>query len=237
MPLILLVEDDVAVSGALSRALTDAGHVVRPVGNAGSALRVIATDPPDLVILDLGLPDMDGLDVLRMLRGISNAPVIVATARRSERDIIRLLDAGADDYVTKPFSSAQMSARINAVLRRGQGTPGPATVPAGVTIGALHVNPQQRFASIGGQPLQLTKKEFDLLAYLAQRAGRVVSRRELLTEVWQRPDSSGEDQTIDVHVSWLRRKLGESATAPRYLRTFRGVGVMLVDPEQPPAQP
>ena len=130
MPLILLVEDDVAVSGALSRALTDAGHVVRPVGNAGSALRVIATDPPDLVILDLGLPDMDGPDVLRMLRGISNVPVIVATARRRSGDIVRLLNAGADDYVTKPFSRRSMSARIAAVLRRGQGTPGPAAVPA-----------------------------------------------------------------------------------------------------------
>jgi DNA-binding response OmpR family regulator len=229
MPLILLVEDDPAVSGALSRALTDAGHAVRAVDHAAAALQVVIAERPDLVILDLGLPDMDGIDALRMMRAITDTPVIVATARRDEGDIIRLLNAGADDYVTKPFSSAHMTARIAAVLRRGRILTDTAE-PAGIQIGGLYLNPDQRFASVDGRPLRLTRKEYDLLLYLAQRVGRVVPRRDLLVEVWRQP-SGPEGQSIDVHVSWLRRKLGESATAPRFLRTIRGVGVMLVNPD------
>jgi DNA-binding response OmpR family regulator len=226
MALILLVEDDRYITAALTRALSDAGHVVRPVGQAGEALRVLTDDQPDLVILDLGLPDIDGTDALRMMRSVSQVPVIVATARRSETDIISLLGAGADDYVTKPFSSGHILARIAAVLRRTR-TADPA--PSVITVGELVISPRQRRVSLHGAPLQLTRREFDVLTYLAERVGQVVSRRELLTEVWNQ-SRIGEEQTIDVHISWLRRKLGETAAAPRFLHTVRGVGVMMVEP-------
>ena len=227
MALILLVEDDRYITAALTRALSDAGHVVRPVAQAGEALKVLTDDQPDLVILDLGLPDIDGTDALRMMRSVSQVPVIVATARRSEADIIRLLGAGADDYVTKPFSSGHILARIAAVLRRTRTAADPA--PSVITVGELVISPRQRQVSLHGAPLQLTRREFDVLTYLAERVGQVVSRRELLTEVWNQ-SRIGEEQTIDVHISWLRRKLGETAAAPRFLHTVRGVGVMMVEP-------
>ena len=228
MALILLVEDDRNITAALTRALSDAGHVVRPVGQATEALKILTEEHPDLVILDLGLPDIDGTDALRMMRSVSEVPVIVATARRSEADIITLLSAGADDYVTKPFSSGHILARIAAVLRRTQATADPA--PVVITVGDLQISPRQRKVSLHGAALQLTRREFDVLTYLAERVGQVVSRRELLTEVWNQ-SRIGEEQTIDVHISWLRRKLGETAAAPRYLHTVRGVGVMMVEPQ------
>jgi DNA-binding response OmpR family regulator len=228
MALILLVEDDRNITAALTRALSDAGHVVRPVGQATEALRILTAEKPDLVILDLGLPDIDGTDALLMIRSISEVPVIVATARRAEADIIALLSAGADDYVTKPFSGGHILARIAAVLRRTQAVAD--TTPNTITVGELVISPRQRKVSLHGKPLQLTRREFDVLTYLAERVGQVVSRRELLTEVWNQ-SRIGEEQTIDVHISWLRRKLGETAAAPRFLHTVRGVGVMMVDPQ------
>ncbi|MBB5869051.1 DNA-binding response OmpR family regulator [Allocatelliglobosispora scoriae] len=227
MPLVLLVEDDPTVRAALTYALTDAGLAVRAVGSGLEALRVVTIQAPDLVVLDLGLPDIDGADALRMLRAICDVPVVVATARRQESDAIALLNAGADDYVTKPFSGAHLLARIGAVLRRGRAAPAAEPV---IHVGGLRLEPDQRAAWLDGEPLQLTRREFDLLSYLAARPGRVVTRRELVTEVWQQQPLKGADQTLDVHLSWLRRKLGESAAAPRFLRTVRGVGVMLVAP-------
>jgi DNA-binding response OmpR family regulator len=227
MALILLVEDDRYITAALTRALGDAGHVVHPVGQAAAALKILTDDRPDLVILDLGLPDIDGTDALRMMRAVSDVPVIVATARRSEADTIRLLDAGADDYVTKPFSAGHILARISAVLRRSRSAPD--ATPTVITVGELEISPRRRQATLNGAPLQLTRREFDVLTYLAERVGQVVSRRELLTEVWNQA-RIGEEQTIDVHISWLRRKLGETAAAPRFLHTVRGVGVMMVEP-------
>jgi DNA-binding response OmpR family regulator len=226
MAVILLVEDDPIISAALHRSLTDASHVVRTASRATDALRMVTDDRPDLVILDLGLPDIDGADALRMMRSVSDVPVIVATARRSEGDIIRLLNDGADDYVTKPFSGGHILARISAVLRRNRPA---ATQAADITVGPLTIHPQRRQATLDGEVLKLTRREFDVLAYLAERAGRVVSRRELMTEVWQQAHI-GEEQTIDVHISWLRRKLGETAAQPRFLHTVRGVGVMMVVP-------
>ncbi len=228
MALILLVEDDRNITAALCRALSDAGHVVRPVGQATAALKIITEERPDLVILDLGLPDIDGTDALRMMRSVSTVPVIVATARRSEADIIQLLSDGADDYVTKPFSAGHILARIAAVLRRTQVAV--ETTPPVITVGELEISPRQRRVALRGEPLQLTRREFDVLTYLAERVGQVVSRRELLTEVWNQT-RIGEEQTIDVHISWLRRKLGETAAAPRFLHTVRGVGVMMVEPK------
>ncbi len=226
MPLVLIVEDDAIIRDALSDALSSAGHAVRAVDSALAGLREVRQEEPDLVILDLGLPDLDGSDALRMIRAVSEVPIIVATARRGELEAIRLLNAGADDYLTKPFSAAHVLARVSAVLRRSRHQLREATI---VQIGPLRLDEGSRTATLDGVPLTLTRKEYDVLAYLAARPGRVVTRKELFTEVWQQP-FVGADQTLDVHLSWLRRKLGESAAQPRLLRTVRGVGVMLVPP-------
>jgi DNA-binding response OmpR family regulator len=229
MATVLLVEDDHVVRGAMLRSLADRGHAVHAVGTALDALRRVAAETPDLVVLDLGLPDLDGADALRMLRGITDVPIIIATARDDEQTVVRLLRAGADDYMVKPFTGAHLDARITTVLRR-VGRASRAAQPAVHEVGGLRVDVGERSACLDGEMLALTRKEFDLLAYLAARPGRVVSRRELLEEVWRQP-SVGEDQTIDVHLYWLRRKLGESAAKPRYLRTVRGVGFRLVVPD------
>ncbi|OLT25996.1 DNA-binding response regulator [Nocardiopsis sp. CNR-923] len=231
MATVLLVEDDQRVRDALVRALRGQGHVVYPVGTALDALRQTAEHEPDLVILDLGLPDLDGAAALRMLRGHSDVPVIVATARGDEPSIVRLLNDGADDYVVKPFSSAQLAARMNALLRRSSRSSTGSSDPGDLTVGELTISLTTRQAALAGRPLELSRREFDLLAYLAEHVGRVVSRRELVEAVWHEHPFVGHDQTIDVHMSWLRRKLGESASRPRYLRTVRGVGLKLVEPE------
>jgi DNA-binding response OmpR family regulator len=166
---------------------------------------------------------VDGHEVLRMLRAVSPTPIIVATAREEETEIVRALDAGADDYLVKPFGADQLDARIRAVLRRHQSSD---RADEPLTIGNLVLDTAARTATVDGRPLDLTPREFDLLAYLAQRAGTVVSRRELLAEVWHQP-YGGAEKTIDVHLSWLRRKLGETADEPRLLHTVRGVGVRL----------
>ncbi|WP_433255538.1 response regulator transcription factor [Streptosporangium sp. CA-135522] len=226
MAQLLLVEDDAQVRSALTRALTERGHAVTSAGAGMSGLTQAMETRPDLVLLDLGLPDLDGCEVLRMLRAVSAVPVIVTTARDDEAEIVRALNAGADDYVVKPFSSAHLDARIRAVLRRGRETDeekGP------VVVGGLHIQRAAREATLDGISLGLTPREFELLHYLAVRAGQVVTKRELLTEVW-RMAYGGADKTVDVHLSWLRRKLGESAQRPRYLQTVHGVGVKLVDP-------
>ncbi|NUT48642.1 MAG: response regulator transcription factor [Saccharothrix sp.] len=223
---VLLVEDDPVVRSAVSRALTGLGHAVLPVGTALAALREITGSTFDLVVLDLGLPDMDGADALRMMRGVCDVPVIVATARDDETEIVRLLNAGADDYLVKPFSSEHLAARLSAVLRRARKD----TAPSTFRIGRLTVDPDRREAKLDGRELNLTRKEFDLLAYLAAREGRVVPRAELLANLWNLPGRH-DDQTLDVHLSWLRRKLGERAAQPRYLHTVRGVGFKLTAAE------
>ncbi|WP_030170939.1 response regulator transcription factor [Spirillospora albida] len=225
MATVLLVEDDDYVRQALLRELRDLGHAVRSAGRALDALREVTAEAPEVVVLDLGLPDLDGGEALKMLRAVSDVPVIVATARDDEREIIRLLGSGADDYVIKPFSAGHLHARITAVLRRARTAP----QQDALVIGDLRVDTERRQVTLAGAVLQLSRKEFDLLAFLARNAGRVVRRQELLAQVWQQP--YGDDQTIDVHVSWLRRKMGESAAKPRYLHTVRGVGLMLTAPE------
>ncbi|SDK06595.1 DNA-binding response regulator, OmpR family, contains REC and winged-helix (wHTH) domain [Lentzea albidocapillata subsp. violacea] len=227
MSKVLVVEDDPVVQAALVHALTDLGHVVQAVGTAVAALREAGTSDLDLVILDLGLPDLDGVAALRMLRGVSNVPVIVATARGAEASVVSTLNAGADDYIVKPFSAEHLAARINALLRRTGGSSVPSEV---VELGGLRIDLAQRAATLGDSALALSRREFDLLAYLAQRPGRVVSRREIIQAVWGNP-YVGDDKTIDVHASWLRRKLGETAAHPRYLHTVRGVGFKLAAPE------
>jgi DNA-binding response OmpR family regulator len=241
MASLLVVEDDPGIRAELIAVLTGEGHVVRSASDGFGGLREVTRGPLDAVILDLGLPDLDGGDALRMIRGISRVPVLIVTARDEDAEIIRLLNAGADDYLVKPFSGGQLTARLAAVLRRsGLNSPaapaagahalqdGPAPLHAPLWIGPLHIDPGSRTTHLHGQEVQLTRREFDLLAFLAANADQVVSKRRILAEVWREPYV--EDQTIDVHLSALRRKLGESAAAPVLLRTVRGVGIKLVTP-------
>jgi DNA-binding response OmpR family regulator len=225
MPAVLIIEDEQRIRESLARRLADLGYDVDSAGGGLAGLESVVAHPPDVVILDLGLPDVDGREVLKMIRAVSPVPVIVATARDDEAEIVRVLDAGADDYVIKPFSAEQLEARIRAVLRRV----GEDNLGGTIEVGELSIDPQAREAVLSDQDLELTRKEFDLLFYLAERAGTVVGKRELLAEVWRQP-YGGADKTVDVHLSWLRRKMGESAAAPVYLHTVRGVGVKLIAP-------
>ena len=227
MAQLLVVEDDAAIRGALIRALTERGHAVTSTPAAMPALRHVLQTPPDLILLDLGLPDLGGYEVLQMVRAVSPVPVVVITARDDEAEIIRVLNAGADDYVTKPFGSGQIEARIRAVLRRASQADAQPQAP--LEVGGLRLDAEGREATLDGRPLDLSRREFELLHYLAARAGQVVTRRDLLTHVWRMP-YGGADKTVDVHVSWLRRKFGETAQQPRYLHTVRGVGVKLTPP-------
>ncbi|MCX6395341.1 MAG: response regulator transcription factor [Propionibacteriales bacterium] len=228
MARVLLVEDDAAIRLSMIKALESHGYAVVSTPSGLAALESVVSDPPDVVLLDLGLPDVDGLLVLGMLRGVSDVPVIVLTARDDDATIVAALDAGADDYVVKPFGVDHVAARIRAVLRRGGSTgPGEGTV----RVGGLEIDPRSRRVTLDRVEVVLTRKEFDLLLALASRPGEVVTKRTLLSEVWQQAYGGG-DRTVDVHLSWLRRKLGESAAAPRYLRTVRGVGVRLADPDE-----
>ena len=225
MASVFVVEDDHQIRELAVRALADAGHVVRAEATAMAALQAIVDTAPDVVVLDLGLPDLDGGDLLRMIRAVSDVPVIIATARDEESEIVRLLDAGADEYVVKPYSGPELEARVRALLRRVE-TGGQIRT---LVVGGIVIDLRARTVMVDGEMVACNRKEFDLLAYLAAQVGTVVSREELYAEVWREP-YGGADKTIDVHLSWLRRKLGETAAEPRYLHTVRGVGIKLVDP-------
>ena len=219
---VLLVEDDDGIATPLSAALRGDGHEVVRVATGGDALRV-AEQGVAAVVLDLGLPDIDGVEVCRRLREIApHAPVLMLTARTSEADVVVGLDAGADDYVTKPFRLAELLARLRALLRRAAAD-APRTTHRTVTAQDVRVDIDARRAWVGETELELTPKEFDLLALLVSEAGTVVSRDRIMQEVWD-TNWFGSTKTLDMHVSWLRRKLGDDANAPRYVTTVRGVG-------------
>jgi len=222
---VLIVEDDATIRTALVRALTARQHSTMTAPTAMEGLQSLVEHRPDVVLLDLGLPDLDGASLLAMIRAVSDVPVIVVSARDEGAGIVALLNAGADDYLIKPFAADQLDARIRAVLRRAESV----KVAGPVTVGGIVVDARARTALLDGVPLDLSPKEFDLLYYLAERAGEVVGKRELLAKVWNQP-YGGADKTVDVHLSWLRRKLGESGETPRYLHRVRGVGVKLAPP-------
>jgi DNA-binding response OmpR family regulator len=225
MSTILVIEDDPAIRRGVERSLSERGNVVTVAATGMAGLEQVLLQRPEVVLLDLGLPDVEGLTLITMIRAASEVPIVVLTARDDDATIVRALDGGADDYVVKPFGADQVAARVRAVLRR---TSTAATVEP-IRIGDLVLDERSRTATLAGVPLDLAKKEFDLLLTLAHRQGEVVTKRELLAEVW-RQAYGGSDRTVDVHLSWLRRKLGESAAEPRYLLSVRGVGVKLVDP-------
>jgi two-component system, OmpR family, KDP operon response regulator KdpE len=226
MTAILVVEDDEPIRTGLQRGLRERGFAVAAVGTGVSALEHVIAERPDVVLLDLGLPDVEGLTLISMIRAASEVPILVITAQDADPTMVKALDSGADDYVVKPFGTDQVAARIRAVLRRSGRDAGPAEP---ITVGDLQVDERSRTATLAGRPIELARKEFDVLLLLASRAGEVVTKRELLAEVWQQA-YGGSDRTVDVHLSPLRRKLGESAAQPHYLHSVRGVGVRLVDP-------
>ena len=210
-------------------ALAIRGHRVRVAATARAGLEQASLEEPDVVILDLGLPDGDGLEVCAQLRRWFRNPIIVLSADGAEDRKVAALDLGADDYVTKPFSMPELLARLRVATRHRE-LVAAALDPAMLVVGDVEIDTAARTVRIAGEPVELTRKEFELLAHLAANAGHVVTKRQLMADIWQQP-YGGADKTVDVHLSWLRRKLGETAADPRYLRTIRGVGVKLVDPE------
>jgi two-component system, OmpR family, KDP operon response regulator KdpE len=226
---VLMIEDDPLIRASVVRALRNLPHVVTSASTAMDGLRLALSSHPDVMLLDLGLPDLDGRSLLAMVRAVSQVPVIVISARDQDKDIVEVLNAGADDYLVKPFTSAQLDARIRAVLRCTQRDqrPGP------IVVGGLRIDTGTRQVSLDGTVLELSPKEFDLLRYLAENLGQVISKRTLVAEVWNQP-YGGSDRTVDVHLHWLRRKLGETADGPQYLHRVRGVGIRLVDPGADP---
>lgn len=225
MAFILIIEDDQRIRGLMARVLAEKGYEVDGAATALDGLQAIVQGSPDVVVLDMGLPDLDGAELLKMIRAVTDVPVIVATARSEDADVIRTLDAGADDYLVKPFSVDELEARVRAVLRRASVDPSRSVI----RLGGLTLDPGARVATLEGETLQLSPKEFDLLAYLADRPDTVVSKRQLLAEVWRQP-YGGSEKTVDVHISWIRKKLGETAAESRYVHTVHGVGIKLIDP-------
>ena len=219
---ILLIEDEEAISEPLAAALAREGFEPLVAGTAAAGLELFEKRSPDLVLLDVMLPDGDGRDLLRRIRETSRTPVVMLTARGEETDRVLGLELGADDYVTKPFSAAELAARVRAVLRRAGGD-APQAEGTLLEAGDVRMNLETHTAERAGEPLDLTVKEFELLRVLLERAGKLVRRDELVHEVWD-PAWFGSTKTLDVHVSALRKKLGDDPAAPRYIHTVRGVG-------------
>lgn len=225
---ILVVEDEASISEPLCSALEREGFVPAVAKTAAEALTLARGTDPDVILLDLMLPDGDGRDVCRSIRVFSEVPIIMLTARGTEVDRIVGLEIGADDYVVKPFSSGELIARIRALLRR---TSGPKQQPVEHTIGGLIVDEASRRATLDGEQIELSRKEFDLLVELVRAAGTVVSREALMAAVWDE-NWFGSTKTLDVHIGWLRKKLGDDSNEPRYLHTVRGVGFRFTAPEE-----
>jgi len=226
-PTILLVEDERSIAEPIASALEREGFEPVIAASAKAALELFHRHDPTLVLLDIALPDGDGREVCRELRRESAVPIIMLTARGTETDRVVGLELGADDYVVKPFSSAEVIARIRAVLRRSRHE---ATAEPPLEIDGLRLDPGARTATLDGAPLDLSRKEFDLLARLMRDAGRVVTREDLMSDVWDE-NWFGSTKTLDVHVGFLRRKLDDDAADPRFLHTVRGVGFRFTGPE------
>ena len=223
---ILVIEDDQRIRELICHHLAGDGYGVTSESTGLEGLRTLTAQKPDALVLDLGLPDLDGIDLLKMVRAVSELPVLVLTAREDETSILAAFTGGADDYVVKPISGPQLSARLAALLRRR-----PSETGDTLLVGGIEIHLGSREVKLDGQLLELTAKEFDLLAYLASRPGTVVSKDDLHAAIWKTPTGAG-GRTIDVHLSTLRRKLGEKPTDERrYLHTLIGAGVCLSDPD------
>ena len=222
MPSVLVVDDEPNIRELVTVYFTAAGFDVRQAADGPSALDSVRDTPPDLVILDIMLPGVDGSTVCRRIRETSQVPVIMLTARDTDLDKVALLEAGADDYVTKPFSPPELVARARAVMRRTTTTPVVEEF-APIEVGALRIDPAERQVAVDGVAVELTAKEFDLLAAMAAEPGVVFTRERLLERAWGFSDYV-DARGIDVHIRHLRTKLGDDAAAPRFVETVRGVG-------------
>lgn len=222
---VLLVEDDKAIAESVVTSLSSAGYEVANVSSGRAALDALAIGRPDVVLLDLGLPDQDGLDVCKLIREVSSVPIIVVSARGDELDRVLGLELGADDYVVKPFSLRELTARIKAVTRRG--APGPVSTASSTELTRLVVDQRTREVVVDGQRVDLTAKEFDLLAYLAEEPGVVFRRTDIMEHVWD-INWYGTTKTLDAHVAAIRKKLGH----PDWIQAVRGVGFKLVEPSR-----
>jgi two-component system, OmpR family, response regulator RegX3 len=226
-PRILVVEDEAAISEPLSESLDREGFEVDVAPSVEAAREAHSRRPPDLILLDVMLPDGDGRDLAREIRQDSDVPIIMLTARGEEIDRVLGLELGADDYVVKPFSARELTARIRAILRRGRERRqrGP------IEIGDLKLDPSARTFSRGDDAIELSAKEFDLLHMLMSNAGAVLKREEIMDEVWD-PHWFGPTKTLDVHISWLRKKIEDDPSEPRFITTIRGVGFRFLAPEE-----
>ncbi len=225
---ILIVDDDDLMRRSLAFSLEQAGYRSSAASSAENALQLARRDPPDLILLDIGLPGMDGLDALRRFQQQADTPIIFVTARRRELDQALGLELGADDYIIKPFDTNVLLARVKAVLRRAARSTAPVQTPAApLQIADLVIEPKAHTVSIGGKAISLSPREFALLHALALEAGRVVSIEDLLARVWG-AEYSGESQVVYVHIRWLREKIEEDPKHPKRIITVRGVGYKLM---------
>jgi DNA-binding response OmpR family regulator len=225
-PRILVVEDERAISEPLAESLAREGFAVEVADTVAAAQEALRRGEPDLMLLDVMLPDGDGRDLCREIRRGSDVPIVMLTARGEEIDRVVGLELGADDYVVKPFSARELAARIRAILRRGR----PPRRPEGVAVGEVRIEPAARRVTRGDQVLELPPREFDLLHALMRRAGEVVRREELMDEVWDR-NWFGSTKTLDVHVAALRKRIEDDPARPRYITTVRGVGFRFAAPD------
>ena len=221
---VLIVEDDVNLLETIKYNLCKEGYDVVAASDGEQALEVARREKPNILLLDIMLPKLNGFEVCRILRKEMTIPILMLTARADETDKIVGLEIGADDYMTKPFSMRELMARIRAMLRRSKMTePLSAQGTASIKIGDLEVDVARHRASLSGAALELSPKEFDLLAFLARNKGLVFSREQLLEKVWGY-DFTGDSRTVDVHIRWLRQKIEADASRPQYLVTVRGTG-------------
>ena len=223
---ILVVEDERSIAEPLLEHLDREGFDATHAASLEDARIAYAAEPPDVILLDVMLPDGDGRDLAREIRTDSDVPIIMLTARGEEIDRVLGLELGADDYVVKPFSARELVARIRAILRRGSGT----SRMGSITVGAITLDPGARICTKDGDTVELAAKEFDLLHYLMANAGTVLRREDIMDEVWD-PHWFGPTKTLDVHISWLRKKIEDDPTTPAYIITVRGVGFRFASPD------
>jgi DNA-binding response OmpR family regulator len=228
-PTVLVVDDEPKIRDIVRRYLEADGFAVTEQGDGPGALAAAREQRPDLIVLDVMLPGLDGVEVLRRLRETSQVPVILLTARAEEVDKLIGLAVGADDYLTKPFSGRELAARARVILRRVTSAPPEAAAAATVRHGSLTIDPARREVTTAHGPATLTALDFDLLLTLARHPGLVLSRRQLLQAVWG-ADYYGDERVVDVHIRTLRKALGDDATDPVYIETIRSIGYRLITP-------
>jgi two-component system, OmpR family, response regulator RegX3 len=223
---ILLVDDEETFATSLSFSLTREGYEVQTAADGLAALRLFSDHPADLVLLDVMLPAIDGIEVCRRIRATSSVPIIMLTAKDTEVDKILGLELGADDYVTKPFSLRELLARVRAVLRRAEVRIERPEVAGTLRAGEIEIQHSRRLVTVAGSPVELSPKEYQLLHMLVSHRGEVLTREELIDAVWSK-DFMGDPKTLDVHIRWLREKIEPNPSEPRYIVTIRGVGYIL----------